>query len=504
MNVAFRADASLAIGSGHVMRCLTLADALGRSCHFICRDLPGNAAALIAARGHVVHLLPVADDFVAAPGDTAHAAWAGTGWARDAVETREVLAGLGADLLVLDHYAFDARWQAAVAPRRLMVIDDLADRPHRADILLDQNLGRHARDYDDLLAESCFRLVGPGFALLRPEFARHREESLARRRAPVLSRLLIAMGGVDKDDVTGAVLTVLAALPLPPGLRIDVVMGASAPHVRSVQARAAAMPVPTAVLVDVRDMAGLMLKADLAIGAAGGTAWERCCLGLPSLMLVLADNQRDAAAALDRAGAAVLLGEADGAAWARRLADVWGHLNLAELSAAAAAICDGGGAMRVARVMSAAGISVRPATLADGPAVHVWRLAGGAARYYRAGQVASLDGHMAWFARALADPSRLLLMIGFGDMAIAHIRFDRTDEEMADIGICVDPLWRGGHIGRAALEAAIGAARDAGIRRIHAEIHPENRASIRAFERAGFRPVPGDGTFLRYLREVAP
>lgn len=506
-SIAFRADASIEIGSGHVMRCLTLADRLaaaGAQCHFICRDLPGHAGPMIAARGHKLCLLPAAGPFTARPGDPVHAAWAAVPFERDAAETRAFLDRIQPGLLVLDHYAFDGRWQSAVAAPRLLVIDDLADRPHAADILLDQNAGRHQRDYDGLVPERCIRLIGPAFALLRPEFAARRGESLARRRVARWHRLLITMGGIDKDDATGALLEALAELAFPEDFAIDVVMGARAPHIDRVRQRAAQLPVPVTVHVDVADMAGLMAGADLAIGAAGGTSWERCCLGLPSLMLVLADNQARSASALAASGAAVLLGRFGDAGWRQRLAETWDALPLAEMSARAADLCDGQGALRLLQVLAADGLSVRRAALADGPAVHVWRTAGGAARYYRAGQVASLDGHMAWFARALADPARLLLMIGFGDMAIAHIRFDRTGDETADIGICVDPLWRGGHIGRAALEAAIGAARDAGIRRIHAEIHPDNQASIRAFERAGFRPVPGDGTFLRYSREVPP
>lgn len=506
-HIAFRVDASIEIGSGHVMRCLTLADRLaaaGAQCHFICRDLPGHAGALIAARGHGLHLLPAAGAFTARPGDPAHAAWAHVPFERDAAETRACLAGVQPGLLVLDHYAFDIRWENAVAAPRLLVIDDLADRPHGADMLLDQNAGRNSRDYDGLVPEGCFRLIGPAFALLRPDFAARRAESLARRRVPHWRRLLITMGGIDKDDATGAMLQTVAGLEFPEGFAIDVVMGAQAPHIGKVRQEAARLPVPVTVHVDVADMAGLMAGADLAIGAAGGTSWERCCLGLPTLMLVLADNQARSASALADSGAAILLGRFDDAGWRQRLTAAWDALPLAEMSARAADLCDGQGALRLLQVLAADGLSVRRAALADGPAVHVWRMAGGAARYYRAGQVASLDGHMAWFTRALADPSRLLLMIGFGDMALAHIRFDRTGEGTADIGICVDPLWRGGHIGRAALEVAIHAARDAGIHRIHAEIHPDNRASIRAFERAGFRPVPGDGTFLRYLREVAP
>jgi UDP-2,4-diacetamido-2,4,6-trideoxy-beta-L-altropyranose hydrolase len=191
--------------------------------------------------------------------------------------------------------------------RRLLVIDDLADRPHDCDLLLDQNLGRRAEEYRELLPPGAQTLIGPHYALLRPEFAALRAESLARREHPHLRHLLITMGGVDKDNATGAVLAALDDCNLPTDLRITVVLGPHAPWLAQVQARAAAMSRPTRVLAGVSNMARLMADADLAIGAAGSTSWERCCLGLPTILLVLAENQRLIAQSLAQAGLAVTM-----------------------------------------------------------------------------------------------------------------------------------------------------------------------------------------------------
>ena len=320
MTVVFRADASLEIGTGHVMRCLTLAEVLkakGAKCHFLCREQSGHLSDAIEARGFPVHRLPMGDaePFGAAAheaGELAHAAWLGASWQQDAAASRPLLKQLSPDWLVVDHYALDARWEAAVLPgpkTRLLVIDDLADRPHRADLLLDQNLGRKAEDYVSLVPAHCRVLVGPQHALLRPEFAELRDVSLARRQHGSLQRLLITLGGVDKDNATGRVLKALKACELPDDLKITVVMGATAPWLDDVKARAAELPWPTEVVVNVSDMARRMAEADIAIGAAGSTSWERCCLGLPTLMLVLAENQREVALMLDALGAAKLLGQ---------------------------------------------------------------------------------------------------------------------------------------------------------------------------------------------------
>lgn len=308
--VVFRTDASVQIGTGHVMRCLTLAEALrkgGAECLFLCRPHEGHLIQLIAERGHRVKTLPALSPGWTPKPAPPHAAWLGVDQAADAADALRALEGeRRAAWLVVDHYALDREWQTALRPacERLMVIDDLADRPHDCDLLLDPNIGRDEADYEGLLPDSARMLLGPGYALLRPGFAVHRSASLARRAQPVLRRLLVTLGGVDKDNTTCRVLDALDNAGLPKALEITVVMGPHAPWLGQVRARAETMRRPTRVLVGVSDMARLMTESDLAIGAAGSTAWERCCLGLPTIQLVLAENQRKIAEALERVGAA--------------------------------------------------------------------------------------------------------------------------------------------------------------------------------------------------------
>ena len=314
MNVSFRVDASIEIGAGHVMRCLTLAEALrehGARARFLCRAQPGDLIETIRERGFAVDALRGdVDGATAALGAArapAHAAWLGADWLTDARETQSLLADAALDWLIVDHYALDAQWERELRGgcRRLMVIDDLADRPHDCDLLLDQNLGRVAGDYENLIPRSCVVLAGPRYALLRPEFARLRAYSLRRRVEPKLENILVTMGGVDRANVTGAVLSALSECRLPEDIVVKVVMGPTAPWLEDVRAAAARAPWKTNVLVDVREMAQLMADSDLAIGAAGGTSWERCCLGLPTLVFALADNQLPIARALAGTGAAI-------------------------------------------------------------------------------------------------------------------------------------------------------------------------------------------------------
>ncbi|MGX4730664.1 UDP-2,4-diacetamido-2,4,6-trideoxy-beta-L-altropyranose hydrolase [Pseudomonas corrugata] len=357
MKIVFRVDASLQMGTGHVMRCLTLADALnvrGAECHFICREHPGNLVGFIRSKGYGVSVLPVSafrseSESVSAEPLLAHAYWLGGSWQQDAEACAAILAETQAEWLIVDHYALDSRWESALKPHycKLMVIDDLADRSHICDLLLDQTYSRASAEYLPWVPEDCILLCGSRYALLRPEFAQLRSYSLQRRANPHLRQLLITMGGVDNNNATGKVLEALKSCPLPVDCRIIVVMGATAPWLSEVQLCAEQLPWAIEVKVNVSDMAQLMADSDFAIGAAGATSWERCCLGLPTIMLVLADNQRTIAQSLDAAGAAFL---SDLSILSARQLIAFQQIQpaaLSTMSALAASITDGLGVLQV-------------------------------------------------------------------------------------------------------------------------------------------------------------
>jgi UDP-2,4-diacetamido-2,4,6-trideoxy-beta-L-altropyranose hydrolase len=234
-----------------------------------------------------------------------------------------------------------------------MVIDDLADRCHDCDVLLDQNLGRMPSDYKGLVPVPCVVLAGPHYALIRPEFAELRRESLVRRKSAQLRQLLISMGGVDRTDVTGRVLDTLRRCRLHSDSQITVVMGPHAPWLKKVQAQARDMAWHCEVRVDVSDMAQLMCDSDLAIGAGGSTSWERCSLGVPALIVTLAENQQAIAEALEAAGAVarLVLDETSNAAMLIQSFIDTPSL-LSDMSACAAVITDGLGTIGVVAALS--------------------------------------------------------------------------------------------------------------------------------------------------------
>lgn len=358
MRVVFRTDASIQIGTGHVMRCLTLADSLrlqGAECTFVCRSHKGHLIDLIHEKSYKTIALEAYDssEVQELEHSSQHLTWLGTDWATDVRVTQRAIHPDEIDWLIVDHYALDHQWEGAMRHfcKHLMVIDDLADRQHECDVLLDQNLGRTNADYASLLPSTAQTLIGPRFALLRPEFAQLREVSLARRQQPVLRHLLITMGGIDKDNMTGKVLEAINQCALPLDLRISVVMGSHAPWLEKIKALANVMERPTEVLVDVKQMAQLMVSSDLVIGAAGGTAWERCCLGIPSLITATASNQRLGAQALAGQFAAKLFETRDELASFLRevLSIAHGPQLLRQMGQSASVITTGVGASLVAQ-----------------------------------------------------------------------------------------------------------------------------------------------------------
>lgn len=286
------------------MRCLTFADALrerGSETQFVAAAMPPALETRVAAN-HRLEKIAAPDGLERSGDDWHQPPLAAAAQEQDAAATLAAL-GTPADWMVVDHYLFDERWHSAArrGAGRILVIDDLANRRLDCDLLLDQTLGRSAADYRELVPAHAEVLAGAAYALLRPEFARERPAALERRKkgGPV-NRILVSLGTTDIGGVTARMLD--SVLEAAPGCAIDVVLGERALSFERVRAVAAADPRVTRH-IETAAMAQLMRDADLAIGAAGTTSWERCCLGLPTLALVLAENQRLISEQLARAGA---------------------------------------------------------------------------------------------------------------------------------------------------------------------------------------------------------
>jgi len=306
MNILFRTDASVEIGSGHVMRCLTLADSLrdrGAKCEFVCSEIKGNLIDLIESNGYQTYkIAPFGEERDKGVANNTEAHFS---WGSDAKKTIEAIR-LGAfyDWLVIDHYALDANWEILVQgiSNKLMVIDDLANRPHSCSLLVDQNYEDEDR-YLDLLPANCITLLGPKYALLRPEYAAARD--IKNEVKVNITRVLIYFGGSDLSNMTEKCLLALTADGLV-HLSVDIVVGASYSHYESLLSMSARRG-GVRIYKSLPHLADLMVKADLAIGGGGVTSWERLCVGLPSLVVSQAQNQIPISKILHQSGMINLL-----------------------------------------------------------------------------------------------------------------------------------------------------------------------------------------------------
>lgn len=362
LRFAFRVDSAPLIGIGHLMRCLALADSLrarGHHCQFICRAHAGAYLQPLQRSGHTFSLLPPPAQPLAA--DAPSCDWLATSVAADVDDCCEQLA-LAPDWLIVDHYAIDQRWHQRFRQRfpasRILAIDDLADRPLDVELLLDQTVGISAARYQGLVPSGCPLLLGSPFMLLRAEFGQWRQQALGRRHAQPVQRLLLSLGGTDPAGLTLPLLQQLLAHPDCQQLQFDVLLSSSAPALAALRQFCQQQP-RVQLHVDCQAVAPLLTAADLAIGAAGSSAWERCCLGLPSIQLVIAANQREISHQLSQLGAVISVDASDtgqdpSAAVLAQLRLLLQNPQLRlSLSQRAAALCDGDGCERVSDALEA-------------------------------------------------------------------------------------------------------------------------------------------------------
>jgi UDP-2,4-diacetamido-2,4,6-trideoxy-beta-L-altropyranose hydrolase len=495
MRVFFRTDASPLIGTGHLMRCLALAAALraqGAECTFLCRAAGlGVLAERIHAGGHRFIPLPAPADPAPDQDGPPHAAWLPGGQGPDAASSLAALAGQGpADWLVVDHYALDYRWESLLRPAavRLMVIDDLADRPHDCDMLLDQSLlddmqGR----YDGLVPVHCVRQLGPRYALLRDEFVR--QADFPRKTLTKEPRLLVMFGGSDEQNLTQRAVERLAAIGW--SGEVDVVAGPLYGPLAKLQ-KAVSRLARGSLHAPAYNVAALMRSADLALGSPGVASWERCACALPAITIAQADNQEGIGRALGELGANFYLGRAEfvtddalSAALSVWLANDSARI---AMSRAAAAVCDGDGLRRVVAKLIPPCVSIRSVFSSDAELLFSWRNDERTRRYAIDPRPLILSDHLAWLERTLARADVDLLLACNDDQPLVCVRFERAGQR-ALVSIYANPDLQGAGFGARALFAALDWLRinHPEIAATDADVLPNNGASHALFTAVGYR-----------------
>jgi UDP-2,4-diacetamido-2,4,6-trideoxy-beta-L-altropyranose hydrolase len=499
MKIAIRVDASIQIGIGHVMRCLTLAKVLkenGAQVSFICREYPGHIQDYINKQDFIVKLLPTPEtEYVTQKNDPDYAPWLGVSWEKDTEQTKEVLGDKIFDWLIVDHYGIDYRWHESLysCTKNIMVIDDLADRKYNCDVLLDQTFMRKKEAYLSVLPTHSQLMVGTDYALLRPEFISLRLKAIGKRKhSDGIARILVCMGSMDPNNFTSLVLAGLGEVEWKEKPIIDVVLGSAAPKLKLIIDQAKKHILNVNVLQDVENMAELMVKADLAIGAGGTTSWERCCLGLPSLLVKLAENQRQVIDQLVKAVAARNVSNPE--------IDIINECNdlnknnvaMSKMSKNAFKVVNGQGAQLVAIRMQpnlahdGSSVTIRNANINDVDTVYKWQLNPNTRRYFHDSNVPQYDKHIEWFDKILDEPSKFFYIIEHKNKAAGVLRLDyqeNTPNGYYLVSIYVAPEHYKQGIGTIALGYTDRLFGDSDLR---AEVDQKNIASIKLFMKADY------------------
>lgn len=511
MRIAIRTDASREIGTGHLRRCLSIAEALtalGAEVRFVIRRLDEVAQAASGASPFPVDGLPQPDDNQAAveTAGASHLHWAGVDPSADAAQTVEALRGWSPALVIVDNYAFDARWHDQVRGGlgcRMMAIDDLGDRALAVDVLLDANLADHAQKYAGRLATRTRLLGGPRFAILGDVYRSQPPYAFS----PIVRSIGVFMGGTDPGGASA--LALLACREAGFAGPMEVVSTSANPHLPDLRTACEADGGATLTL-DLPDLAAFYARHDLQIGGGGTSNYERCRMGAPGIAVTLAANQLAVVPQLSALGALQAARLEDGPGWpgledAPRLADAVRALIAdpdarRQLSERGRALVDGRGTERTALCLMASTLRVRPATLDDGPMLHAWRdhpetraVSGNSAPI-------QLDSHLNWLARKLVDTGCHLFVAEIGGTAVGNIRFDRQADGAWEVSLYLDPDLTGLGLGRYLLQTGEQAMRmeiGAPIA-FSASVMPGNEASARLFTSAGYAGGP-----LRYAKQVA-
>jgi UDP-2,4-diacetamido-2,4,6-trideoxy-beta-L-altropyranose hydrolase len=439
LRIAFRTDANELIGTGHFIRCLALADELRRQgCEiaFVTRGLPQHLKTMLEER-RILLLEPSSLKNSETMDELAHAHWLGTSQEQDAQQTIHLLGTTSWDWLVCDHYALDNRFETMLRPvaQNIMVIDDLADRVHDCDVLLDQNfyIDQEVR-YQGKVPLHCQMLLGPTYALLRPEFKQVREQ--AKIRSGEVRNILVFFGGVDASNQTGKALQAL--IDMHSNIQVDVVIGMQHPHKKEIKELCELNDFN--YHVQTNQMATLMSKADLAIGAGGTAVWERFCLGLPSFCIATANNQIQQLNDLQNAG--FMFCEPNWNHSTKALTNFLQNIGtkrtlLKGISEKISTLVDGNGSSKTVSALKANMLKIRLVKDDDAQNIFEWRNHPNIRNNSQNSEVISWTDHQKWFKERLSGKNGPLLIGEVNHLPIGVVRFDvhQSDAEVSIYGV---------------------------------------------------------------------
>ena len=505
MKIIIRADASIHIGSGHIMRCLVLAEKLrkqGHDIYFASRPQPGDLVQLVQDKGFTVYELNTPNQWEVPHNNSDYKAWLQTSWQEDAQNLLQKVDNV--DLVIVDHYGIGADWELFVKKAlscKIFAIDDLL-RAHQADLVLDQTLLRTSNQYQFLNPNSMI-LAGCDFCLLNPLFVNYRNKSLQSKPRSLSiesSKVLISMGGIDQPNATLKVLEALSSTTTKKP-SVTVLLSPRAPHYKAINQFASQHKDWVLHIDFIDNMAKLMTEHNVAIGAPGTTSWERACLGIPSIIIPLAENQQEISKQLVHTGAAIKveLSEIQKRLIPsyQKMIEQWEKMHSINLS-----ICDGLGIYRTTQAINelengtSHSIALRVASQSDIKQVYEWQLLPQTRQYALIKKLPTWIEHEQWMKNKLTQKMDYFYIVEslLNRDKIGVVRLDKEEDELYILSIFIDPDCFNKGFAKKALNY---------IDLLHPEITikvivlEENKASQLLFVAAGYSRISST-RFIRY------
>jgi len=512
MRIVFRTTASKKIGSGHIMRCLALAEMLSQersvSIEFVTQKFPKNLDDIIKKKGFILHSLPIPtksklkclEDYCIDQD-------------QDAINTIKAVIGKKIDWLIIDHYSIDYKWEEKLRPhsRNIMVIDDLANRRHNCDILLDQNYINNQARYDSLVSPDTIKLLGPKYALLRKDFFDFRNKVM--KNIKKVKKVFIFFGGADLENLTSLVLKMLSNSDLS-YLNLDVVIGSINPHIEEVRLLVDGH-LNAKLHIQVDNIAELMNQADIAICAGGSSTWERMSVGLPSIVVTIADNQDTLSNDLDKDGYIKWLGSINKVN-DMIIEDALRHaiLNPQQLelqSQKCQTLVDSFGSKRISNlllgVIKAKELLLREANKNDCKLYWYWANDTLVRENAYHQQQITLEEHQIWFAKQLNSPNVIMLVVESEFGPAAQVRFDYSNSNYV-ISYSIARQFRGLGLGKTIVNKAISFLPDKQTSTIIAKVRESNIPSGKIFKNIGFlevaKPHKSNQYMYTYHLQISP
>ncbi|MBE0351603.1 UDP-2,4-diacetamido-2,4,6-trideoxy-beta-L-altropyranose hydrolase [Pseudoalteromonas lipolytica] len=498
MKIIARLDANSTIGAGHLIRVLTLLNQLVKQSDYYPSDvliisysLSDSFKNLITHHGFRYHMINQVNN-----------------WSMDydAQTTAELIGDDSiADLVIVDHYELDKRWEQKLTTycHQLIVIDDLANREHHCNTLIDQTLGRKKDDYSDLVPPYCKLLLGATYIILRPEFQPLRITA-KQTRSNNIKNILIAFGATDPQDNSSKVVAWLAQfLKTNPQINFHctIMITSASPHLNNIK-QICKMSPWLSYTIDEKNVAELLLKTDLAIGASGSASWERCCLGIPTIAFQTADNQKMVLAELDKAGAIANLKKLTeqsqdefNQCLSRLIDDTNYYTNMRRNSFK---ICDGTGTSLICDHLLSNTLALRLATKKDENLLYRWQSNPHIRQFFRNPNAVTFNEHATWFRNSLKLSSRTIYIIELGSnsnaLPVGTLRFDKVNSQQYEVSILIDHNFQNQKLGWRALKSTPKKFRS---KEIIASVHIDNKASQQLFLSAGYSQITNNSFLLK-------